>query len=296
MAKSHVVWAAAVVSAALACLGRPSVRAADGPGSELLKKHGLKIVGSLAVVETEADVKAKLSEAKRLSKELKYSLMQQKATLSPKEQQQNIKTLNDQVSQIRSEINAVTQQMAMLPRGGGRARFSYGFANNYAAEQFAELNLYRNQLQAELQQDSAFLNQLKSQSADPKAKDKIDAEVRDKSESIHQAVHDLRKLVDSANLKYDELAKDAEFKRAFNAMAKRMKEKPKLGPSHEFLNNVKLLEKLEKAEANDEELEPLAKPARRSRYGTKAKHSWKAGAGAPAPDDQEKRSGDSPAR
>lgn len=166
MAKSHVVWAAAVAIATLACLERPSVRAADEPGSELLKKHGLKIVGSLAVVETEADVKAKLSEAKRLSKELKYSLMQQKGTLSPKEQQQNIKTLNDQISQIRSEINAVTQQMAMVPRG--RTRFSYGFTNNYAAEQFAQLNLYRNQLQAELQQDSAFLNQLKSQSPTPR--------------------------------------------------------------------------------------------------------------------------------
>jgi hypothetical protein len=294
MAKSHVVWAVAVVTAALAWLESPSVRAADGPRSELLKKHGLKIVGSLAVVETETDIKAKLSEAKRLSRELSYSLMQQKGTLSPKEQQQNIKALNDQISQIRSEINAVTRQMSMVPRG--RARFSYGFSNNYAAEQFAELNLYRNQLQAEAQQDSAFLDQLKSQSADPKAKDKIDAEVRDKSESIHQAVLDLRKLVDSANLKYAELAKDDDFKKAFGAMAKRMREKPKLGPSHEFLNNVKLLEKLEKSEANGEELEPLAKPARRSRYGTKAKHSLKAGAGTPAPDDQEKRSGGSPAR
>ena len=46
------------------------------------------------------------------------------------------------------------------------------FANNEAAEMYAELLAYRNQLQAELNQDSYFLNQLKSQSADPKAKDK----------------------------------------------------------------------------------------------------------------------------
>ena len=70
MARSCIVWAAAILTVALACLARPQVRAADGPGSAVLKKHGLKIAGSLAVVDEEAEIKTKLAEARRLSKQL----------------------------------------------------------------------------------------------------------------------------------------------------------------------------------------------------------------------------------
>ena len=83
-------------------------------------------------------------------------------------------------------------------------------------------------------QDSALLNQLKSQPSDPKAKDKIDAEVRDQREAYHQALLDLRKLVDSATEKYAELAKNDDVKKALAALGKGMREKPKLGPSHDF--------------------------------------------------------------
>ena len=85
MAKSCFVWAAAVLTVALRVLARPPAHAADGPASKILKKHGLKIVGSLAVVDEEAEIKSKLAEARRLSKQLSYSLMQQKATMSPGE-------------------------------------------------------------------------------------------------------------------------------------------------------------------------------------------------------------------
>jgi hypothetical protein len=268
---------AIIVMTALICVGRPAVRAADSPPNEALKKFDLKIVGSLAVIEAEAEIKNKLAEARRLSRDLGYSLMQQKGTANPEEQKRNIKSLNDQITQIRSEISNVGQQMAMLPRG--RGRFSYnGFASYYAAEQFAELNVYRTQLQAELLQDTAFLDQLKSEPADPKAKERIDAEVRDKRESYHQALLDVRKIVDAATEKYEELEKNSDVKKTLTALGKRMREKPKLGPSHEFQTNVKLLEKLEKAASNGEEETPSAKSARRSRHGTKIKRSTKAAA------------------
>ena len=197
MAKSCFGWATAILTVAFVCLARPPVHAADGPGNEVLKKHGLKIAGSLAVVDEEAEIKSKLTEARRLSKQLSYSLMQQQATLSPKEQQQNIKNVSDQINQLRSEMNAANQQMNSIPRYRGR------FMSNDASELYAQLASYRTQLQMEINQDSLFLNQLKSQPADPKAKEKIDSEVRDRRDAYHQALLDLRKLVDSAHEKYE---------------------------------------------------------------------------------------------
>ena len=150
------------------------------------------------------------------------------------------------------------------------------FANNEAAEMYSELLVYRNQVQAELNQDSYFLNQLKSQPADLKTKDGIDSVVRDRRDVYHQALVDIRKLVDSATAKYDEVAKNSEIKKALNILGKGQRETPKLGPSREFLNNVKLLEKLEKAESSGETEPTHATTPRRGRRSTKAKHSTKA--------------------
>jgi len=269
---------ATVLAVVLAFMGRPVVLAAEDPQNEVLKKHGLKIVGSLCVLETESDVKNKMSELRRLSKQLNYSIMQQQGTMSAKDLQQTLKTLGTQISQIRSEINAVSQQMNRVPRG------RRGFVNTYAADQFVELNLYRSQLQAELQQDTAFLDQLKNQTADPKAREKIDAEVRDRREAYHQALLDLRKLVDTATEKYEELAKDEDVKKAMVAAGKAMRNKIDLGPSREFSNNVKLLEKLEKAASSPDMDGPSPKHARRSRGGTKSKHGAKPAAATKAGD------------
>jgi hypothetical protein len=272
MAKSCFGWATAVLTVALASLAQPTTHAADGSGTAILKKHGLKIAGSLAIVDEEGEIKSKLADARRLSKQLSYSLMQQQATMNPKELQQNIKTMNDQISQLRSEMNAANQQLNSIPRYRGR------FLTNDAYQLYEQLNSYRAQLQMEINQDSLFLNQLKSQPADPKAKDKIDSEVRDRRDAYHQAVLDLRKLVDSAHEKYEKLFKDDEVKKALDMVGHGLREKPKLGPSHDFLNNVKLFEKLETAESGGETEAPRAKTSKRIRHSTKTPTSSKAAA------------------
>ena len=130
-----------LLTVALACLARPQVSAADGPENEVLKKHGLKIAGSLAVADEEAEIKTKLTDARRLSKQLSYSLMQQQGTLSPEEQQKTVKTLGTEINQLRSEMNAVNQQMNQVPRNNnpryGRFGGGMSFANNDAAEMYA---------------------------------------------------------------------------------------------------------------------------------------------------------------
>jgi uncharacterized coiled-coil DUF342 family protein len=264
------------------------------------------MAGSLAVATEEPDIKTKLSDARRLSKQLSQSLMQQKATMSPEEMQKTVKTLGTRINELRSELNAVNQQMNQVPRtntNAGYGRFGGGigygnnggmgyannggmgyannggmtFANNNAAELYSELLAYRTQVQAELEQDSYFVNQLKSQPpADPKAKDGIDSVVRNRRDAYHEALVEIRKLVDSATAKYDEVAKNSEIKKALNILGKGQRETPKLGPSREFLNNVKLLEKLEKAEPSGETEPTHATPARRGRRSAKAKVSTKA--------------------
>lgn len=270
MAKSCVFWATAVLAAALACLARPHVQAADGGGGDVLKKHGLKIVGLLAVVDEEAEIKTKLAEARRLYKQLNYALTQQKGTLSPGELQRIQKNVNNEINQLRSQLNAASQQMNAMPRYRGR------LMSNDASMVYSQLAAYRTQVQMEINQEYYFLNQLKSQPSDPKASERIDSEVRDRHNAYHQALLDLRKLVDSAHEKYAELAKSDDVKKALFALGKGQREKPKLGPSHDFLNNVKLFEKAEKAESANETEGQEGQPAKHSRHATKTKHSRKA--------------------
>ena len=281
MVRSCWIGTAAFLNVALACLVAPTVDAADAPENEVFKKHGLKVAGSLVVASEEPEIKTKLSDARRISKQLSQSLMQQKATMSPEEMQKTVKTLGTQINELKSEMNAVNQQMNQVPRNNN---FRYGqfgggmsFANNDAAEMYSELLVYRNQIQAEITQDSYFLNQLKTQPADPKAKERIDSEVRERRDAYHQALLELRKLVDTASEKYETLAKDGEVKKTLNLLGKGLRETPKLGPSREFVANVKLLEKLEKAESSGETEQTHAKAGRRSKRGTRAKHSSKTG-------------------
>jgi len=236
-----------------------------GQENGVQQKYKLKAAGSLQVLENEAEFKTKLTDAKRLHKQLSYSIMQQKGTMSPQQFQQNLKNLKNEVDQMRALINQTNQQMNMLPRFRGR------LSSTYAQEQYNELMLYRNQLQMQVTQESAWLNQLQSQKADPKAKDNIDADVHDRREAYHQALQDLRTLADATTQKYDELEKDPEVKKGIEALGKGKRDKPRLGPSHEFLNNVKTLDKLEKADSSSEGDPFQEKPARRSRSKTKAK-------------------------
>ncbi len=258
-------------------------RSAQGPDSEVLKKNKLKTAGSLEVLEAESEFKNKLTEAKKLFGQLRYSLLQQKMTLSPQEYQKALQGFRDEVNQMKTMLSQVGQQMNALPRFRGR------LTSTYAQEQYNELMLYRNQLQAQIFQESAELNQLQSQKADPKAKENADAQVRDRREAYHQALSDLRTLADSTNEKYAELAKNEEIKKAVEQLGKGKRDKPKLGPSHEFLNNVKLLEKLEKAESAGEGDPTQAKSSRRSRRGSKKGSSSKAATAkaAESPDSKE---------
>jgi hypothetical protein len=259
---------------AVCSIGLPA-KAGDDPENETLKKNKLKTLGSLQVLEDEADFKTKLTEARRLQRQLSYSLLQQKNTMSPGQYQKTLEGMKTELNQMRSQINMANQQMSSLPRYRGR------FASSYGQEEYNELMLYRNQLQMQVNQESAWLNQLQNLKADPKAKEKIDAEVHDRHEAYHQSILDLRTQADAITQKYTELAKDSEVTDAIHTLGKGKREKPKLGPSHDFLNNVKLLEKLEKADSAGSDDPFQEKPSRRSRSKSRSRSKDTAAAAKP---------------
>jgi hypothetical protein len=276
MIKSQVGFAAALF-ASIVLSGPKPLWGADSPVDATLKSHGLKRSGDLYVLVTESDVKNKVQQIHRLSKQLSYALMQQQGTLSAKDYQDTIKGLGDQVNQHRSEINTVTQQMNALPRFRGR------LANNYTTEQYQELQVYRNQLQAEINQGTLFLNQLKSRPFNPKVKEKVDADVQDRRESYHQALLDLRQLVDATRKKYADVSKNDDVQKAVETVNTGAKTKLKLGPSREFTTDVKLLEKLEREEAGENAPQPEPKPGRTTKRSLRGKRSSKPAANAPVP-------------
>jgi len=275
MIKTQIGLAAALL-ASIVLLGPKPLLGADSPVDETLKSHGLKRAGDLYVLVTETDVKNKVQEIRRLSKQLSYALMQQQGTLSAKDYQETIKGLGDQINQYRSEINAVNQQVNALPRFRGR------LASNFAVEQYQELQVYKSQLQAEINQGTLFLNQLKSRPFDPKAKAKVDAEVQNGRESYHQALLDLRQLVDATQKKYAEVTKNDEVQKALETASTGARTKLKLGPSREFTTDVKLLEKLEREEAGEHAPEPKA--GRSTKRSLRGKRASKPAPSAPAPD------------
>ena len=237
-----------------------SPQAAEAPQEEVLRKNGLKALGPIYVLEAESDVKKKVGEVKLLSKQWNHARLQQQSVVSAKDHQAMIQGLTGQVNQLRAEINVVNQQMNRLPRYRGR------LANNYAQEEYAELVIYRNQLNNTLTQQNLLLGQVRSQPADPKLKQKIDDEVQARYDEYLQAVHDLTQLVTTTKEKYAALAKNDEVTKALAGLDPAIKPRPQLGPSHGFHENVKLAERFEK-DAAQSPAEPKAKAITKSKRG-----------------------------
>jgi hypothetical protein len=249
------------------------VRAGEGPSDQALEKKGLKRAGDVLVLQAESEVHAKAEEVRQLSAQWSHAVAQQRATLSEKEYQNTIKQLTAEIGQYRNESNAVTQNMNRLPRSR-RGRY---FANNLVAEQYQELNAYNNQLQMEISRRTTLLNQLKSKPFDPKDRIKADAEVRNREEPLHKGALDLRKLVDGVHAKYASLTQDPGVKKWLDTPEGPAGVKPRLGPSRGFLQDEKLLERVERVSAVDEPGDQAPKASRKGRRTIKTRRATGAG-------------------
>ena len=248
--------------------------AGESPSQEAIAKLGLKPVRTVLVLETqEAEVHDKIAAARQLDRDWSNAVMQQRSTLGEKEYQAAIKELTAESNQFKSELQNTNRMIAQLPRYRNR------LATNLAYQQYEDLNLYKTQLQWELNQRTTFLNQLKSQKVDPKAREKVDATVRDRSELLHQAVMDLRKLVETTEEKYKALSKDDDVKKYQDLSEHKTGIKLHLGPSRQFHLDVKVLEKLEKETSSGEVASPAPRSTRKTHRSSAGKRSSKASAG-----------------
>jgi hypothetical protein len=264
----RVAWAPGLLAVMMAAASGADLSAAETPTEKALAKLGLKQAGPLLVLDAESEVHSKTTEARQLFREWSNAVMQQRSTVSEKEYQATIKELTAETNSLRNELNNTNRMINQVPMNRGR------FATNLGAQQSYELNMYRSQLQWELDQRATFLSQLKSQPFDPKAKLKIDADVRDKAEALHKSVLDLRKLVDETGEKYKGLDKNDEVKKLLISIERKTGAKVKLGQSRPFHLDVKYLEKLEQQVSTGESAGSTEKPARKGRRSsTKAKRS-----------------------
>jgi len=253
---------AACVLSLMAVFGPPGAHADDGAPGEVLKKHGLKAMGPLYVLDGEAEAKKKYNEFRLLSRKLEQAVHQQASVVTPQAQQVMVQNLNAQIGQIRGEINAVGQQINGLPRYRNR------MVNFYVQQQHAELTAYRNELSAALQQQNRLLAQVRSQKLDPKQKDKIDAEVKTLRDQRLMAARELELAVRTTKEKYADMATDAEVRKSLASLSLTVKPSPRLGPSHEFHEIARFAEKIEKDRAGSP-FEPSAKTAHKTRRGAK---------------------------
>jgi hypothetical protein len=220
----------------------PATRADPGSGAprsdggiagnrpdEVLRRHGLKLDDSRCVLESEDDVMVKAREISRLDGELKLALREQQATVSPKARELAIIDLTDTIDRYRAAINEANRLMDAIHR------LPWGARNNSMV--FEELQIHlelRNHHEAYLDLAIPYLNRLRGQPFDPQAWQRVDASVRETTESYKRALDDFRQLVDATRQKYRELDKNDEVKKALDALGRKAKVKPKLGPSHQF--------------------------------------------------------------
>jgi clan AA aspartic protease (TIGR02281 family) len=223
-----------------------TVRAQSEPPEEVLKRAGLKRSGSSYVLAGEADVQRRMSAARLVSREMNVATMQQEAFEAGAQGQKVLVQqlteqrlwLNEQLAVIDQDLNALT--------ASSTPNFPLAMQRNQLAAQ-------HNQLVAAINGLTDRINLLRNQEADPDLKRQIAAELSQKRGAYLEAILGLREAVDKTAGQYAELAKDDSVTRAISALGAKLKVKPplKLGPSSQFLANVKLLERVEKSVLTD---------------------------------------------
>ncbi len=223
--------------------GGPST--ADGTPEDLLKAHDLKRVGTTYVLPADSVIQKKTSELKILWGQLSLAIRRQQYNEREVEDQQGM--LRDLLQRRVALNNAIAGLDQQLNAMAGPAR-----VNPFVAAQRNEVVIQRNQVVTNYNGLNDQIGLLQTnQGADSKVRNQIEAEVSRRRESFIQAVLDLRQLVEIATKSYTELGQNDEVKGALETLGRASKSKPKLGPSPQFLTNVKLLERIEKAVITD---------------------------------------------
>ncbi len=243
MISRRAPWALGSFVLAVAAVGGV-LRAQDDSPESVLKANQLKRVGSTYVLAVEADVQKKLNEIRILSSQLKLAVQQQEAFEAGSSNKEAMiqelsrerLILGEQIKQLDQQINGLTIQT-----GNGR----------YVSPVGAELVEQKNQAVLTYNGYADQINLLKNTASDSRLQKKVQTEVPHQREVYLQAVLDLRQVVNSATKAYAEIDANEAVKAALATLGQKSKIKLKLGPSPQFLSNVKLLERIEKTVITD---------------------------------------------
>jgi clan AA aspartic protease (TIGR02281 family) len=216
-----------------------SLHAADDAPEEVLKNHQLKRVGATYVLAAEADVQRKCTEVKSLALQLNRALWQEDTfERGAKDRESLIQEMLQRRIALNDEIAAVEQEM-----NRGAAGASIYDRNQLVA--------HRNQLVLAYNGLLDRIRLLQTQGDDGKLRSEIRAEVPRCRAAYIAAVQALRELVDATTKSYAELAGNDAIRKALESLSGRSRTKLSLGPSRQFLENVKLLERIEKLVVTD---------------------------------------------
>jgi clan AA aspartic protease (TIGR02281 family) len=201
------------------------VRGDDSTPDQVLKRLGVKHLGSTYILAEEQAVKIKLNDARNVQRRLFAAMKRQ-------EELEQFAQLNRQeLRQLAAERLELNQQLVAA-------------GNGLPVQQ-------HNQLVAMINARSDRIRELDAQMPDAATRRQADEHVVQCREAFLQAVLDLRKLVDGTSQKYVDLDKDDILRKAMAASDPRSKSPPKLGPSSDFKNNIKQVQSLEKLVLTD---------------------------------------------
>jgi len=198
-------------------------RSDDGRPEDVLKNRGLKRSGSNYVLSGELDVQKKVNAVRSLSQQLNYAMMQRVA-------------FDQGIEDQKAMFRELQQQQILL---------------NQQLQQNLPV-VQHNQLVAAVNEVTGRLNLLRAEAPDPNMKQEMDKEVPQRRAAFIQAVLELRQLVDSTVKQYAELGDDDTIKKALSDLGAKSKSTFKLGPSRDFQEKVKLLERIEKSVLTEE--------------------------------------------
>ena len=229
--------------------------AGERPSEEALAKLGLKPVeDGPGARHRRAEVHDKIDEARQLARDWSNAIMQQRSTLSEKEYQDDHQGAHRRINQFKTELNNTNRMIAQIPRYRDR------FATSLAYQQYDDLNLYKTQLQWEINQRTTFLNQLKSQPFDPKARVKVDARSGIAAKPCIRPSWTCGSWSRRPKRSTTRSSRTARSRSTWIPASARRASSSKLGPSRQFHLDVKLLEKAGEGGVARRKREPCPRP------------------------------------
>jgi hypothetical protein len=219
-----------------------TVAKADSGPEAILRRHGLVAKSHYYLLVAEGEFLDAVRKRETLSHELEWAKMVQRFTHSEEERRLGIDQANAAIIDLDERIKRCNWGMDRInAQPWGR------LANSDVASMYDQLLEQRDSLEAEKTRAIRLISQFQSQTNDPVAKRRAELHIEEKTAELQQAEERIVSLVNETlpetRRDYEILRKDKEVLGAIEALGKKTRLKPRLGPSPNFDKLVKELGK-----------------------------------------------------